>query len=94
MTLDSGGALKPADTGDGVPDSLTIDGAFDYEDGTLDLSELATPAGGSHVLATFPSRAVGMFADVVGLPSGASVSYTETQIILAGASGGSLFLLR
>ncbi len=94
VTLESGGALKPSDIGGGVPDSLTIDGAFGYENGTLDLSGLTTLANGTHVLATFPSRSVIAFASVVGLPSGASVGYTSTQITLTAAPSGTLISIR
>ncbi len=94
VTLASGGKLKPGDTGGGIPSKLTIDGAFTYENGTLDLSGLTTLAGGTHVLATFPSRSVSTFASVVGGPSGATVGYTETSITLRAAPKGTVISIR
>ncbi len=94
VTLASGGKLKPGDAGGGVPSKLTIDGAFSYENGTLDLSGLASLANGTHVLATFPSRSVSSFASVVGLPSGASVGYTDTSITLKTAPAGTMITIR
>jgi len=94
VTLESGGTLKPADAGGGVPTKLTIGGAFDYENGTLDLSGLTTLAPGTHELATFPSRPVNTFASVVELPTGATVGYTATSITLKAAPKGTVISIR
>ncbi len=93
VTLQSGGKLKPGDTGGGIPSQLTIiDGAFSYEDGTLDLSGLTSLATGTHVLATFPSRFVSTFASVVGMPR-TIIRYTSTQITLSSPPQGTVITI-
>ena len=89
----SGGALKPYDLGAGVPSKLNVTNTLDVSTGVLDLSALSTLAPGTHVLAVFPSQTVGPFAGVTGLPSGATVAYTATQITVAPAPSGTVLII-
>ncbi len=94
VTLATGGAFKPYDIGGGMASKLTLDGGFAYSAGTLDLSALTNLAKVTHVLAEFPSQAVGTFASVVGLPSGATVGYSPTQITIKNGSAGTVVTIR
>lgn len=95
VTLSSGGALKPYDTGAGVPSTLRIAGDLDLGNGTLDLSGLGVVAFGSHVLVEFASKTGAAFATVTGKPSGTAVTYSATQVILGpSTTSGTVILLR
>jgi hypothetical protein len=94
LTLNSGGALKPYDTGGGVPSTLKVTGALDIANGTLDLSGIASPASGDLVLAQCGSLVGSSFASVVGNASGRSVTYTTTSVVLKAGQAGTVFLLR
>jgi len=92
LTLD-GGALKPYDLGGGVPSKLNVTNTLEITAGILDVSALTSLAPGTHVLAEFPSQSVGTFAGFTGLPSGAMVGYTTTQITLTPAPAGTVLII-
>lgn len=85
LTLQPGGALKPSVSG-GVPSGIQVTGAADLANGTLDLSEVTSPASGDRVLLQCGSRN-GEFAVVTGLPGGRSLQYTPTSVVLKSAPG-------
>jgi autotransporter-associated beta strand protein len=94
LTLNSGGALKPYDTGGGVPSTLKVTGALDIANGTLDLSGIASPASGDLVLAQCGSLVGSSFASVVGNASGRSVTYTTTSVVLKAPPAGTAVFFR
>ncbi|MEM9185130.1 MAG: hypothetical protein AAGB00_01385 [Planctomycetota bacterium] len=72
-------------------DLITVDGALDITNLTLDL-DLINPSETSYVIADFTNGSlVGTeFADVINLPGGASVGIVGTQIVLDGVTPGDL----
>ena len=84
LTLSSGGKLKPFAVG-GVVSALKVTGAADIANGTLDLSEVTSPANEDQVLLQCESLNGEM--TVTGLPGGRSIQYTPTSVVLKNAPG-------
>ena len=62
-------------------DRLTVTGTLDVRNGRLDLSETAALTGTSYTIAT-ASQVQWPFATVTGLPSGYSIVYSDTSIVI------------
>jgi autotransporter-associated beta strand protein len=94
LTLNSGGALKPYDTGGGVPSRLIVTGTLNITAGTLDLSGLETVAPGDHVIAECGSMVGSQFSNVIGLRSGRTIKYGATAITLKSGTSGTLVMIQ
>ena len=94
LTLNSGGALKPYDTGGDVPSRLIVTGTLNITAGTLDLSGLGTVASGDHIVAECGSMVGSQFSNVIGLPSGRTIKYGATAITLKSGASGTLVMIQ
>jgi autotransporter-associated beta strand protein len=92
LRLMTGGALRVYGTAGGVG-TLRVTGALDITAGTLDFSGLGVLPAGDLVLVECGSL-TGTFASVTNLPSGRTLVYTPTSLVLKGSAAGSVILIR